>query len=111
MTGDVVQQETPNRVVWIDRKKNVLKLSQGEFVSLGRLEAVYKGGSALIHQARGPAGRSACLPTLGPPLCRTGPVPLWCVCARADGSCGAAWARRVRAAPVLRWCVRTAVGL
>ena len=52
MTGDIVQQETATRVVWIDRKKNVLKLAQGEFVSLGRLEAVYKGGSNLIHQAR-----------------------------------------------------------
>ena len=52
MTGDIVQQESRTRVVWIDRKKNVLKLAQGEFVSLGRLEAVYKGGSSLIHQAR-----------------------------------------------------------
>jgi len=67
MTGDVVQQETPNRVVWIDRKKNVLKLSQGEFVSLGRLEAVYKGGSALIHQARGPAARSPASHSVGRP--------------------------------------------
>ena len=50
-TGDVVQQETATRVVWIDRKKNVLKLAQGEFVSLGRLEGTYKGGSSLIHQA------------------------------------------------------------
>ena len=50
VTGDIMRQETPTRVVWIDRKKNVLKLSQGEFVSLGRLEAVYKGGSNLIHQ-------------------------------------------------------------
>ena len=52
MTGDIVQQEGAKRVVWIDRKKNVLKLAQGEFVSLGRLEAVYKGGSNLIHQVR-----------------------------------------------------------
>ena len=52
VTGDIMRQETATRVVWIDRKKNVLKLSQGEFVSLGRLEAVYKGGSNLIHQAR-----------------------------------------------------------
>ena len=59
MTGDVVQQESPTRVVWIDRKKNVLKLSQGEFVSLGRLEAVYKGGSSLIHQARMAVAASA----------------------------------------------------
>ena len=51
VTGDIMRQETATRVVWIDRKKNVLKLAQGEFVSLGRLEAVYKGGSNLIHQA------------------------------------------------------------
>ena len=49
-TGDVVQQESPTRMVWVDRKKNVLKLAQGEFVSLGRLEADYKGNSSLIHQ-------------------------------------------------------------
>lgn len=58
-TGDVVQQESPTRVVWVDRKKNVLKLAQGEFVSLGRLEADYKGNSSLIHQAW--AGVRACL--------------------------------------------------
>ena len=52
VTGDIMRQESPTRVVWIDRKKNVLKLAQGEFVSLGRLEGVYKytGGSSLIHQ-------------------------------------------------------------
>ena len=59
MTGDIVQQESSKRVVWIDRKKNVLKLAQGEFVSLGRLEAVYKGGSNLVHQARMPGTASA----------------------------------------------------
>ena len=60
-TGDVVQQETATRVVWIDRKKNVLKLAQGEFVSLGRLEGTYKGGSSLIHQACTQCFGSPCL--------------------------------------------------
>ena len=55
VTGDIMRQESPTRVVWIDRKKNVLKLAQGEFVSLGRLEGVYKGGSIFIHQVCPPA--------------------------------------------------------
>ena len=54
VTGDIMRQESPTRVVWIDRKKNVLKLAQGEFVSLGRLEGVFKGGSIFIHQVRPP---------------------------------------------------------
>ena len=43
MTGDVMEQRGPNIVIWIDRKKNIMKLSQGEFVSTGRLEATYAG--------------------------------------------------------------------
>ncbi len=31
--------------MWIDRKKNVLKLAQGEFVSTTRLEELYAAGS------------------------------------------------------------------
>ena len=27
-TGDVMEQRGPNTVVWIDRKKNIMKLSQ-----------------------------------------------------------------------------------
>jgi len=47
MTGDVMEQRGPNIVIWIDRKKNIMKLSQGEFVSTGRLEATYAGKSYL----------------------------------------------------------------
>ncbi len=43
MTGDVMEQRGPNIVIWIDRKKNIMKLSQGEFVSTSRLEATYAG--------------------------------------------------------------------
>ncbi len=42
-TGDVMEQRGPKTVVWIDRKKNIMKLSQGEFVSTSRLEATYAG--------------------------------------------------------------------
>lgn len=82
MTGDIVQQEGAKRVVWIDRKKNVLKLAQGEFVSLGRLEAVYKGGSNLIHQVRVSARLSgAAMPSASPKsisLCVCGLLCLLC---------------------------------
>lgn len=47
-TGDIVEQRGPDRVAWIDRKKNILKLSQGEFVSTSRLEELYSANSPLI---------------------------------------------------------------
>ena len=49
-TGDIVEERGPGHVVWIDRTNNVLKLSHGEFVSLGRLEAIYAGGGKFISQ-------------------------------------------------------------
>lgn len=48
-TGDVVAEIAPDRLVYLDRRNNVLKLAQGEFVTLAKLEAVF-GNSALIHQ-------------------------------------------------------------
>jgi fatty acid CoA ligase FadD9 len=49
-TGDVVEQRGPDEFVWIDRKKNVLKLAQGEFVSVSRLEELFVAGSPFIGQ-------------------------------------------------------------
>jgi len=49
-TGDVVEQRGPDQFVWIDRKKNVLKLAQGEFVSVSRLEELFVAGSPFIGQ-------------------------------------------------------------
>ncbi len=49
MTGDVVEQRGPDEFAWIDRKKNVLKLAQGEFVSPSRLEEIYAAGSPFIQ--------------------------------------------------------------
>ena len=49
-TGDIVEQRGPDCLVWIDRAKNVLKLSQGEFVATSRLEGLYVSRSPFIRQ-------------------------------------------------------------
>ncbi len=49
-TGDIVEEVGPDEVVWIDRQKNVLKLSQGEFVSTSRLEELFSANSPYIRQ-------------------------------------------------------------
>jgi fatty acid CoA ligase FadD9 len=48
-TGDIVAELGPDQVKYLDRRNNVLKLSQGEFVTVSKLEAVYVG-SPLIRQ-------------------------------------------------------------
>lgn len=48
-TGDIVAEIEPGRHAVVDRRKNVLKLSQGEFVATSRLEAVF-AVSPLVRQ-------------------------------------------------------------
>src|ERR1700761_8010993 len=48
-TGDVVAEVAPGRLEYVDRRNNVLKLAQGEFVTLAKLEAVF-GNSPLVRQ-------------------------------------------------------------
>lgn len=48
-TGDIMEERAPGVMYWCDRVKNILKLAQGEFVSLWRLEAFFSG-SPLIYQ-------------------------------------------------------------
>ncbi|MBF6175216.1 carboxylic acid reductase [Nocardia blacklockiae] len=48
-TGDVMAEIGPDQLVYVDRRNNVLKLSQGEFVAVSKLEAVY-AGSPLVRQ-------------------------------------------------------------
>lgn len=48
-TGDVVAQLGPEHFKYLDRVKNVLKLAQGEFVALSKLEAAYTS-SPLVRQ-------------------------------------------------------------
>ncbi|MGV9796865.1 carboxylic acid reductase [Mycobacterium sp. NPDC003449] len=48
-TGDVVAEIAPDRLKYVDRRNNVLKLAQGEFVTVAKLEAVF-GNSPLVRQ-------------------------------------------------------------
>ena len=48
-TGDVVAEVGPDQLAYVDRRNNVLKLSQGEFVTVAKLEAVF-GDSPLVRQ-------------------------------------------------------------
>ncbi len=48
-TGDVVAEVAPGKLVYVDRRNNVLKLAQGEFVTVAKLEAVF-GNSPLVRQ-------------------------------------------------------------
>src|SRR5208283_5860135 len=48
-TGDVVAETAPGRLAYVDRRNNVLKLAQGEFVTLAKLEAAF-GNSPLVRQ-------------------------------------------------------------
>jgi fatty acid CoA ligase FadD9 len=49
-TGDIVEEHGPDRIAIIDRLKDVLKLSQGEYVAVGTLGTVFEAGSGVIKQ-------------------------------------------------------------
>ncbi|MCP3802000.1 thioester reductase domain-containing protein [Allokutzneria sp. A3M-2-11 16] len=48
-TGDIVAELEPGRIAILDRRKSVLKLSQGEFVATARLESIF-AASPLVRQ-------------------------------------------------------------
>ena len=48
-TGDIMAEVGPDQLMYLDRRNNVLKLSQGEFVTVSKLEAVF-GDSPLVRQ-------------------------------------------------------------
>ena len=50
-TGDVMAQVGPDELVYVDRRNNVQKLAQGEFVAIAQLETAYTNGDPLIYQA------------------------------------------------------------
>jgi long-chain acyl-CoA synthetase len=47
MTGDIGQFNPNGTLSIIDRKKNLIKLSGGEYIALERLESIYKAGSSV----------------------------------------------------------------
>jgi fatty acid CoA ligase FadD9 len=50
LTGDIAEERGRDHIVLIDRRNDVLKLAQGEYVAVGALGAAYERGSALIEQ-------------------------------------------------------------
>jgi fatty acid CoA ligase FadD9 len=48
-TGDVMAEVEPDHLVYVDRRNNVLKLAQGEFVAVTNLESIY-AGAPLVRQ-------------------------------------------------------------
>ncbi|HJR89227.1 MAG TPA: AMP-binding protein, partial [Aeromicrobium sp.] len=48
-TGDVMAEIEPDRLAYVDRRNNVLKLAQGEFVAVAHIEAVFSG-APLVRQ-------------------------------------------------------------
>ncbi len=48
-TGDIMAEVGPDQLMYLDRRNNVLKLSQGEFVTVSKVEAVF-GDSPLVRQ-------------------------------------------------------------
>jgi fatty acid CoA ligase FadD9 len=67
-TGDIFEWRGPDELVWIDRKNNVQKLAQGEFVNIWKLEALFATGSRLIKQVyiQGQSARSYLLAVIVP---------------------------------------------
>lgn len=49
-TGDIMALTGPDRMMYVDRRNNVLKLAQGEFVAISRLETILASGHPAIAQ-------------------------------------------------------------
>jgi fatty acid CoA ligase FadD9 len=47
-TGDIMAETGPDQLVYVDRRNNVLKLAQGEFVTVSKLEILF-GDSPLVR--------------------------------------------------------------
>jgi fatty acid CoA ligase FadD9 len=74
-TGDIVEERGPGRIVWIDRKHDAIRLAQGEYVNVARLEALFSTQSPYLDQAFvfGESSRDCLLAVLVPNRTLAGP--------------------------------------
>ncbi len=49
-TGDIMEQRGPDHLVYLDRRNDVLKLAQGEFVTLGAVGNAFETYSDIVRQ-------------------------------------------------------------
>ena len=49
-TGDIMEERGPDHLVYLDRRNDVLKLAQGEFVTLGAVGTLFEAHSEVIRQ-------------------------------------------------------------
>ena len=50
-TGDIVEERKPDEIYIIDRRKDVIKLAQAEYVAVGPLGSIFEHGSTSIYQS------------------------------------------------------------
>lgn len=50
ITGDILEERGPDHLVWLDRRNNVIKLSQAEFVAITPLENAFLGDNPIVKQ-------------------------------------------------------------
>lgn len=50
VTGDIMEERAPGHLAYVDRRNDVLKLAQGEFVTTGALAVTFEDDSDLIEQ-------------------------------------------------------------
>ncbi|WKG01260.1 carboxylic acid reductase [Mycolicibacterium sp. HK-90] len=75
-TGDIMAEIAPDHLTFVDRRNNVIKLSQGEFVALSHLESVFVA-SPCVRQifVYGSGERDFVLAVVVPEHIPTQPVP------------------------------------
>jgi fatty acid CoA ligase FadD9 len=49
-TGDIVEERAPRHIVWIDRKSDVVRLTNGVNVNVSRLESLFETHSPYVEQ-------------------------------------------------------------
>ena len=50
LTGDIVEDRGQRQLLWLDRRHSVLRLANGEFVNVSRLEELYQSESPFLEQ-------------------------------------------------------------